>query len=291
MEPVPAFPIYPDLKGKTALLMGIGQTKVPNSTTWGNGAATARILAHNGVKLFGCDINLEAANYTATRLRDEVSGCLVEVTTADVTKEDDVKEAVRKMVADPRFGRIDLLINNVGMTAIGDPASMPSDAFQAQLTLNLTSVHHAVHAALPIMTSQTPRGGGAGSAIVNNASLTALRYIGKPQIGYAAAKAGLLNYTRHLSAMYAAQGIRANSVVPGIIWTPLVENLGNSEREADRQVCESIRKTGELAPLGRMGRPEDVANAVAFLCSGVAAGFITGQEIVVDGGLTSCTAF
>ena len=114
MDQISVFPIYPDLKGKTALLVGIGQTKVPNSSTWGNGAATARILAHNGVKLFGCDINLEAANLTASRLRDEVPDCVVEVTAADVTKEDDVKEAVHKMVGNSRFGRIDLLINNVG---------------------------------------------------------------------------------------------------------------------------------------------------------------------------------
>lgn len=114
MEQLPQFPTYPDLKGKTALLVGIGQTKIPNSSSWGNGAATARILAHNGVKLFGCDINIEAAELTASRLREEVPDCLVEVTTADVTKEDDLKEVVRKMVADTRFGRIDLLINNVG---------------------------------------------------------------------------------------------------------------------------------------------------------------------------------
>ena len=164
---------------------------------------------------------------------------------------------------------------------------MPSELFQSQLALNLTSAHHSIHATLPVMTSQSPPGG----AIVNNASLTALRYIGKPQIGYASAKAGLLQYTKHLSAMYAARGIRANAVVPGIIWTPLVENLGNSAREADRQVCDSIRKTGEMAPIGRMGRPEDVANAAAFLCSEVAAGFVTGQELVVDGGLSGCTPF
>lgn len=107
-------PVYPDLAGKTALIMGIGQTKVPNSPTWGNGAAMARILSHNGVKLFGSDLNLEAAEHTASRLREEVKGCLVEVTTADGTNEEDVTEVVRKMVADERFGRIDILINNVG---------------------------------------------------------------------------------------------------------------------------------------------------------------------------------
>lgn len=281
------FPIYPDLRGKTALLVGVGQTRVTNSSTWGNGAAMARVLAHNGVKIFGCDINVDAATFTVSRLRDEVKDCTIEVTVADVTKEEDLKRVVQQMVEDSRFGRIDLLINNVGMTRPGDPATMPSSAFQDQLDLNLVSVHHSMTAALPIMLSQFPK----GAAVVNNASLTALRYIGKSQVGYAAAKAGLLNYTRHLAAIHGPDGIRANCVVPGIIWTPLVENLGNSDQEADRAVCASIRQTGEKAPLGRMGTAEDVANAVAFLCSNVAAGFITGQEIVVDGGLCTSTPF
>ena len=171
------------------------------------------------------------------------------------------------------------------MTAPGCPPTMPSPLFQSQLLLNLTSAHHTITAALPHMLSQN------SGTIVNNASLTALRYIGKPQIGYAAAKAGLLQYTRHLAAQHAPNGIRANCVVPGIIWTPLVENLGNSEKEEDRAVCEAIRKTGEKAPLGRMGTADDVAMAVAFLCSERASGFVTGQEIVVDGGLSVCTPY
>ncbi|KPI44674.1 putative oxido [Cyphellophora attinorum] len=165
---------------------------------------------------------------------------------------------------------------------------MSSEAFDAQIRLNLGSVHHSVSAVLPFMTA---RDGPKGGVIVNNASVTALRYIGKPQIGYAAAKAGILNYTRHLAAMYASKGVRANVVVPGIIWTPLVENLGNSDKHADREVCTSIRRTGEMAPLGRMGTAEDVANAVLFLCSEMAAGYVTGQEIVVDGGLTTSSPF
>lgn len=180
------------------------------------------------------------------------------------------------------------------MTRPGDPASMSSALFQSQLTLNLTSAHNSIHAALPTMTTQSPhpRGGGRGrGAIVNNASLTALRYIGKPQIGYAAAKAGLLQYTRHLAALHAAHGIRANCVVPGIIWTPLVENLAESDEAEERAVGESIRRAGEKAPLGRMGSSEDVANAVAFLCSEAAAGFVTGQEVVVDGGLCCVTPY
>ena len=127
-----AFPIYPDLKGKTALLVGIGQTKVPNSTTWGNGAAMARVLAHNGVKLYGVDINLEAANFTASRLRDEVPNLIIEVTTADVTQEEAMNPVVKAMIADPRFGRIDILINNVGIFPFPKSSSNPSLSLRAQ---------------------------------------------------------------------------------------------------------------------------------------------------------------
>lgn len=159
--------------------------------------------------------------------------------------------------------------------------------FQSQIDLNLKTVFLSTHAVLPVMTSQSPPGG----AIVNNSSLTALRYIGKPQIGYAAAKAAVLQYSKHLAALYAPQKIRANCVIPGIIWTPLVENLGVSAKPEDNEVCKQIVAAGEKAPMGRLGTPEDVANAVAFLCSDVAAGFVTGQEIVVDGGLSGSTAY
>ena len=79
--------------------------------------------------------------------------------------------------------------------------------------------------------------------------------------------------------------------MPGIIWTPLVENLGISSKPEDNQVCKQIVAAGKQAPMARLGTPEDVANAVAFLCSDVAAGFVTGQEIVVDGGLSGSTAY
>lgn len=164
---------------------------------------------------------------------------------------------------------------------------MPPSLFQAQIDLNLKTVFLSTHAVLPVMTSQSPPGG----AIVNNSSLTAMRFIGKPQIGYASAKAAVLQFTKHLAALYGPKKIRANCVVPGIIWTPLVENLGISSKPEDNQVCKQIVAAGKQAPMARLGTPEDVANAVAFLCSDVAAGFVTGQEIVVDGGLSGSTAY
>ena len=272
-----SFPTYPDLKGKVALITGIGQ--VGNRLlTFGNGAATARILAYNGVKILGCDLNLEAAEYTKQRLLQDDPESEVEVTTADVTRSEDVHRFVQSAVE--RYGQIDILINNVGMTAPGDPGSMPEEAWSKQIDLNLNSVYRMCHAVLPIMEKQ-----GSG-VIINNASITALRYIGKPQIAYATAKAAVIQYTKASAVMYAPKRIRLNCVVPGLMFTPLVENLGLSDKPEDREVFRKI--TEHNVPMGRMGDSFDVANAAVFLCSD-AAKYITAHALVVDGGITQST--
>ncbi|KAL2867816.1 SDR family NAD(P)-dependent oxidoreductase [Aspergillus lucknowensis] len=271
MTPTPSFAKYPDLAGKTALIMGIGQTKAPGSETWGNGAAIARVLAHNGAKVFGCDLNLSAAEYTASRIRDE--GGICDVIQADVTSVTDVQKVADALVA--RHGRIDILVNNVGMTATGDPASMSEEVWDRQIQVNLKSVYTACHVVLPIMERQ-----GAG-VVVNNASIAGLRYIGKPQVAYSSAKAAVIHFTRVTAVMYAGKGVRLNSIAPGLMYTPLVESLKTSgQEEAYRRIME------QPIPMGRMGDAFDVASATAFLASD-AAGYITGQNLVVDGGFTS----
>lgn len=272
------FPIYPDLKGKVALITGIGQVGLPDSTTWGNGAATARILSYNGVKIIGCDLNLSAAQYTQQRLLADNPSAICDVSTVDVTNTSQVDAFVASAMA--AHGRIDILINNVGMTAPGDPGTMPETLWLQQIDLNLHSVFRLCHAVLPIMKAQ-----GSGS-IVNNASITAMRYIGKPQIGYASAKAAVVQFTKAAGVMYAAKGVRLNAVVPGLMFTPLVEHLGASERPEDREVFRRI--TEHNVPMGRMGDAHDVGNATAFLCS-EAARYITAHALVVDGGITEST--
>lgn len=269
------FPIYPSLRNKVALVTGIGQVGLTNTTTWGNGAATARLLSHNGVKIFGCDLNLTAAERTRDRLLAEQPTSAIHVVPCDVTSTEQVTAMVDACIA--QFGRIDILVNNVGMTAPGDPGTMSEEIWDAQIALNLKSVFLVCRAVLPIMERQ-----GSG-AIVNNASITALRYIGKPQIGYAAAKAAVLQYTVHAGVMYAGKGIRVNAVVPGIMFTPLVENLLAGEKAEEREVGERIVAAGRNVPAGRMGSSEDVAGAVAFLVSD-SAKYVVGHALVVDGG-------
>ena len=280
-------PIYPDLRGKVALIAGIGQTPVAgiSESVWGNGAAIAHVLAHNGVKLFGCDLSLEAAEGTADRLRAVVPNCEVNVVTGNVTVLADVQRVAEACVV--KYGRIDILVNNVGMTRSGDPVTMEEQIWDKQIDLNLKSVFLTSKVVLPIMEKQNGNAEDSrGGVIVNNASLTAIRYIGKPQIAYASAKAGVVQFTKHTACMWAAKGVRVNCVVPGLIHTPLVEGLKISDNEGDNDAYRSI--TEAKVPMERLGDAFDVANAVAFLCSD-AARYITGHDLVVDGGM-SCSA-
>ncbi|KAL4925271.1 SDR family NAD(P)-dependent oxidoreductase [Aspergillus undulatus] len=266
-----SFAKYPDLKDKIALVMGIGQAQIPGSDTWGNGAAIARLLAYSGAKVFGCDLSLAAAEYTASRIRSE--GGICNVIQADVTSANDVQKVADAVLA--KHGRIDILVNNVGATATGDPASMSEEMWDRQVKVNLKSVYLACHVILPIMENQ-----GSG-VVVNNASIAGLRYIGKPQVAYSTAKAAVIHFTRVTAVMYAPKGVRMNSVAPGLMYTPLVESLkANGQEEAYHKIME------QPVPIGRMGDAIDVANATVFLASD-AAKYITGQNLVVDGGFTS----
>lgn len=274
----PVFPIYPDLKGKVALITGIGQVGSKESKAWGNGAATARILARNGVRIIGCDLRLDSAQRTQQRLLDDDKDAVVDVMATDVTKQSEVDKLVREVME--KHGRIDILVNNVGQTAPGNPGDMSEATWNGQIELNLTSVYRLCHAVLPIMERQQ------SGSIINNASITALRYIGKHQIAYASAKAAVIQFTRATGVMYAPINVRCNAVVPGLMYTPLVENFANSTDASDREVARRI--TDHNIPMGWMGRGEDVGNAVAWLSSGVSR-HVTSHALVVDGGITQST--
>ena len=269
---------YPDLRDKVVLLTGIGQQGDPSK--WGNGAATCAIFISQGAKVFGCDINLSAAEHTRDRLRpSSSSNATIDVMATDVTKKEDVDAFVAAAMA--KHGRIDVLVNNVGKSEPGDPASMAEEVWDAQMDVNLKSVYLCCHAVLPIMEKQ--EGGG---AIVNVASVAGMRYIGKPQVAYAATKAAIMQFTKVTGVIYAKRGVRMNVVVPGLMDTPLVEILAHKYAGGD---VEGYRKTREgQVPTGKMGDGFDVANAVVFLSS-ESAKYITGQKLVVDGGITSST--
>lgn len=153
--------MYPEFKDKVVLLTGIGQNGDPKM--WGNGTATALVLARNGAKVFGCDVRLPAAEYAQQRLRAE--GRICDVMKADVTIEKDVKAMVDTCMA--RHGRIDILVNNVGVSEPGGPAEMTPDVWDKQTDVNLKSVYLCCHYVLPVMEKQ-------GSGVVINVASIAV---------------------------------------------------------------------------------------------------------------------
>jgi NAD(P)-dependent dehydrogenase (short-subunit alcohol dehydrogenase family) len=269
--------IYPFFKDRVILLTGIGQTG-SNNSSWGNGAATARLLCANGAKVFGCDINLDAAKFTQSRLSDEFGSGCCEVIAADVTNATDVKRLVEQCVA--TFGRLDGLVNNVGMSKRGGPAEMDEKTWDQQVDVNLKSVYLCSNRVLPILESQ-----GHG-VVINVSSVAGLRYIGKPQVAYSTCKAAIIQFTKTTAVLYASKGVRLNTVVPGLIHTPLVKKLAAEYAGGDYEGFVETRN--EQVPMKKMGTSFDVANAILFLMSDNAK-YITGQELVVDGAFVNST--
>lgn len=179
-----------------------------------------------------------------------------------------------------KHGWVDILVNNVAMTRSGDLVSMDEEVWDKQIELDSKSVYLGCKVVLPIMKRE------GGGVIVNNASLTAMRHIRKPPIAYASAKAAVVQFTKYAACMWAEKRVRVNCVIPGLINRPLVEGLRVSDNSGDNEAYRSI--TGATMPMQRLGDAFDVANAVLFLCSD-AARYVTGHELVVDGGM-SCAA-
>ena len=260
------------LDGKVALVTGCGTV----GEGWGNGKAIAVLLARQGASIFGCDLNLEAAQQTRELIQAEGGAC--EVRTCDVTNSAEVKALVDACM--DRFGRIDILINNVGRSEPGDPVAMDEAVWDEQMDVNVKSAFLTCKHVLPIMERQ------GGGSVVNISSIAGLRYVGKPQVAYAAGKAALMQMTQTTAVIYAPKGIRLNSVVPGLVFTPLVKRLADKYAKGDFEGF--VAQRHNAVPMGRMGDAWDVAHAVLFLASDESR-YITAQQIVVDGGITAAT--
>ncbi len=177
-----------------------------------------------------------------------------------------------------RHGRIDVLVNNVGGSAPGGPVEMSEEVLDAQIDHNLKSVFLLCKHVLPVMERQ------GGGAIVNLASTSGIRWTGSAQVAYAASKAAVIQLSRVVAVQYAARGIRVNTVVPGQMHTPMVEaRLAGQRAGGDVQAILAQRVA--RIPMGFAGDGRDTAAAVLFLASSEAR-FITGTEIVVDGGMS-----
>jgi NAD(P)-dependent dehydrogenase (short-subunit alcohol dehydrogenase family) len=254
------------LRGKVALVSGAGSV----GPGWGNGRATAVRFAEEGAKVLAVDVQRQFLRETVEQSRS------IHPFICDVTKNTGVAAMVRACLK--KFGRIDILVNNVGGSARGGPVELSEADWDRQLDTNLKSVFLACKHVLPVMERQ------GGGAIVNIASTSGLRWTGSAQAGYAAAKAGVIQLSRVTAVQYAPKGIRVNCVVPGQLHTPMVEARLAKQR-AGGDVAKLLKQRQARIPLGFAGDGRDTAAAALFLASDEAR-FITGAEIVVDGGMT-----
>ena len=260
------------LEHKVALITGAGSI----GPGWGNGKATAVLFAREGARIFGVDRDLEAADETRRVIEGEGGECVTHA--ADVAKADSVASMVTACVN--AFGRIDVLVNNVGIARVGGVVSTEEADWDLVNDVNLKSVYLVCRQVVPIMEAQ-----GKG-AIVNIASVAAHRWTGVSYASYYATKAGVVGLSRAIALEFAAKGIRCNSVSPGLMNTPMVHHglTGAYGREGD--VENLVRVRDAQCPMGHMGTGWDTAHACLFLASDEAQ-YITGIDLVVDGGLTA----
>ena len=245
------------LEGKAALVTGGGS---------GLGRASAIALARAGATVTVADVDEQGGKETAALVSEEAGGD-ADFVRADVTQTDEVEAMVDKAVA--RWGHLDCALNNAGTTGVSAPtADYTLDDWNRAIALNLTGVFLCLKYELPAMLER-------GGAIVNMASGAGL--VGFPGLpAYVASKHGVVGLTRAAALEYASQGVRVNAICPGSTRTPMLEGFMGGDEQVERMMTRAV-------PLGRLGRPEEIAEAVVWLCSD-AASFVVGHSLAVDGG-------
>jgi NAD(P)-dependent dehydrogenase (short-subunit alcohol dehydrogenase family) len=264
-------PTKPRMANRTVFLSGGGS----DPAGWANGAAAAVTYAAHGADVFVVDRDLSRAEVTVSHITK--SGGTATAFQADITDEDSVKTAVAACL--DTFGKIDTLHNNVGIITLGAITDLALSDWQRALQVNMTGMFLTCKHALPSLEAA------GNAAIVNIGSVSGIRHTGVAMIAYASTKATVGQFTRSIALEYAKRGVRANAVLPGLMNTPLVTNsmqgtFGSTDSEG------LIAARDALCPTGKMGTAWDVANASLFLASDDAA-YITGIELVVDGGLSA----
>jgi NAD(P)-dependent dehydrogenase (short-subunit alcohol dehydrogenase family) len=249
-----------------ALVFGAGSV----GPGWGNGKAAAVAYARAGAKVVCVDVSSAAAHETVEIIRNDNGQAIA--LHADVTSSADVERTVA--AAARAFGTIDVLHNNVGIAKMGGPVELSEEDWQRVLDVNLTAMFRTAKHVLPVMLQQK-RG-----VITNISSVASIRYVGYDYASYYASKGGVNQFTVGLALQYAAHGIRANAILPGLMDTPLIyQQISGVYKSAD----EMVAARNAACPMGRMGTAWDVANAAVFLASDEAQ-YITGVCLPVDGG-------
>ncbi len=246
----------------------------------GIGRATALAFAREGARVVVAARGLERGNDTLHEIH--AAGGTALFVQADVSRAGDVQKMIQETVT--AFGRLDCAFNNAA--SLEEPFALTADfteeQFDRSIALNLKSVWLSMQHEIRQMLVQNPPGG----VIVNTSSVNGLG--GVPQAAcYAAAKAGILGLTKSAALEYAQQGIRVNALVPGGFHTPMLDNVFERVSGGDPDARQTVVKRYEaMVALGRIGRPEEAAQAVLWLCS-PAASYVTGHSMIVDGGWTA----
>jgi 3-oxoacyl-[acyl-carrier protein] reductase len=242
------------LNGKVAIITGSGS---------GLGKAAALLFAKNGAKVVVADYNVMAAKEVAEEIKEHGGDALaLWLNVVDRVSVDDMVYHTKRL-----FGKIDILINNAGVTADKKLVRMTDEMFDQVVDVNMKGVFHCTQAVLPHMIEQH------SGVIINTSSVVADGNIG--QTNYAATKAAVRTMARTWALELAEKGIRVNAVAPGFMKTPMTAGMNQ----------EALKATEARIPLGHMGDPEDIAEAYLFLASDRAK-YITGATLRVDGGLS-----
>ncbi|WP_198971315.1 SDR family NAD(P)-dependent oxidoreductase [Xylophilus sp. ASV27] len=264
----PALPL--DLSGRVVFVAGAGSA----GPGWSIGRASSLTYARLGAQV--CVVDRDAASAEETTALIHAEGGTAQTFIGDVAEPADVARLFAE--ARERFGAIDVLHHNVGIGKTGGPLETSAEDFDRIHNVNVRSLLLASQQVLPGMVE---RGRG---AIIAISSIAAMRYLGYPHLAYGVTKAAVTHFTRMLAQQYAAQGVRANTVVPGLIDTPrIATTVARMFSATDLDEARAAR--ARQVPMGRMGTAWDVAHACAFLASDAAA-YVTGTELVVDGGIT-----
>lgn len=258
------------LEDKVALVTGAGSA----GPGWGNGKAAAALFAREGAKILAVDINEAAVQETHEIITQEGGDCTAHV--ANVADGDAVAAMVAACVE--AYGGVDILHNNVGIVEVGGPVEISEESWDRVMDVNVKSMFLTCKHVLPVMEAQ-----GRG-AIVNLSSLAGIRWSGIPYVAYSTSKAAVLQFTQSVAMQYAAKGIRANAILPGLMNTPMIVDP-LKDAYADGDVDRMIALRDAQCPTGRMGDAWDVAYAALYLASDEAK-YVTGTGLVVDGGLS-----
>lgn len=259
------------LRGRVALILGAG-TSAPGVSI---GKACSIAMARSGACVAALDFSMDAARDTVQVIESEAGTATAYQ--ADVSDLTQMQTAIDAVIAD--YGRIDILQINAGIGKVGGPAETSLEDWDRIQKVNVESILIAAKLIIPEMIKH------GGGSVIGVSSVAGMRYLGYPHLAYGVTKAAVIHFIRMLAQQYAKDGIRANTIVPGLIDTPRIHKNVAKVFDPNADLDRARAARDRQVPMGRMGTAWEIASVATFLASDDAS-YITGTEIVVDGGLT-----